>query len=400
MTLSKTFSAALLAAALVAPGAVRADDPGVFKVPGTDSTIKFYGYVQLDTTVDFSARADDIENNDWASVLPAVPADGTKAAKKSPQVYMTARTSRFGIMTNTPSAMGNVGVRLEGDFNAPNGFQSETFTNSVLFRLRHAYGTVGGLLVGQTWSTFLDLGAAPDTVDFNGPGSLALVRNPMIRYTASVGGGSLALALENTRGAQFGGETRFQVMPDAHANYTLGGSWGHLSLRAVGQQYNRVYQPSTNAVNKSAYSVSGAVSGSVKLGADTLVAQFAGGPGIGRYMLNSFGAPWWQFDNTGAIKFWSSYGVHAGLTHVWNPSYRSNIIGSYTWTADAKVNGAVAGTGVQKEQTQVFANTFWSASKTTEFGVEYAYGQWKSFGNTAEKGTQNRVNASFHYNFF
>lgn len=400
MTLSKTFSAALLAAALVAPGAVRADDPGVFKVPGTDSTIKFYGYVQLDTTVDFSARANDIENNDWASVLPAVPADGSKQAKKSPQVYMTARTSRFGIMTNTPSAMGNVGVRLEGDFNAPNGFQSETFTNSVLFRLRHAYGTIGGLLVGQTWSTFLDLGAAPDTVDFNGPGSLALVRNPMIRYTTSVGPGSLALALENTRGAQFENETRFQVMPDVHANYTYGAKWGHLSLRAVGQQYNRVYLPATTATNKSAYSVSGAVSGSVKLGEDTLVAQFAGGPGIGRYMLNSFGAPWWQFDNAGAIKFWSSYGVHAGLTHVWNPSYRSNVIGAYTWTDDAKVNGAVAGTGVQKEQTQLFVNTFWSASKTTEFGVEYAYGQWKSFGNNADKGTQNRVNASFHYNFF
>jgi hypothetical protein len=49
---------------------------------------------------------------------------------------------------------------------------------------------------------------------------------------------------------------------------------------------------------------------------------------------------------------------------------------------------------------QLFVNSFWSTSKTTEIGVEYAYGQWNSFGPNAAKGTQNRVNASFHYNFF
>jgi hypothetical protein len=47
-------------------------------------------------------------------------------------------------------------------------------------------------------------------------------------------------------------------------------------------------------------------------------------------------------------------------------------------------------------------NTFWGFAKNCEFGLEYAWGQWKSFTNgTPElKGTENRVNASFHYNFF
>ena len=231
MTRTKLLSI-LAAVAFAAPAAVRADDPGVFKVPGTDSTIKFYGYVQLDGTVDFSGRTTSIEDNDWATILPAVPADGSADAKKKPQTYLTARTSRFGIMTSTPSKYGNIGVRLEGDFNGPNGFQSETFTNSVLFRLRHAYGTIGGLLIGQTWTTFLDLGAAPDTVDFNGPGDLALVRSPMFRYTFSLAPGmSLALALENNRGQQYGSSPRFQTVPDIHANFTYAGGWGHISLR-------------------------------------------------------------------------------------------------------------------------------------------------------------------------
>jgi hypothetical protein len=400
----KFVAAILLAAALPAVGAAE-DAPGVFKIPGTESTIKFYGYAQLDTTVDFSARIADIEGNDWATFLPAVPANGTPDAKKTPQTYMTARTSRFGLVTTTPSKFGNIGLKLEGDFNAPNAFQSETFTNSVIFRLRHAYGTVGNFLVGQTWSTFLDLGAAPDTVDFNGPGSLALVRSPMVRYTVGLAdGATLALALENTRGQQYGSDTRFQTLPDVHANFTYAGSWGHVSLRGVGQDYNR-YIAATNS-NKSKYSVSGAVSGDLKFAGDTLVAQFSGGPGIGRYLLNAAGAGdadthgFVNVDNNNNLKLWTVYAYHVGYTHVWGPEFRSNLVWSQTFVTDPKINGLVATNGSEKTMNQLFVNTFYTLSKTTEVGVEYAWGEWKSFGPNETKGTQNRVNASFHYNFF
>jgi hypothetical protein len=412
-----TFAATtLLAAALALPMAALAEDaPGVFKVPGTDSTIKFYGYVQLDMTEDLSSRIGDIENNDWATALFAVPADSSAAAKrKKGQFYMTGRTSRFGIQTSTPSAMGNVGVRLEGDFNGPNGYQSESYTNSVLFRLRHAYGTVGNLLVGQTWTTFLDFGAAPDTVDFNGPGSLALVRNPMVRYTLGLGEGmNLVLAVENARGAQFGG-AKYQTLPDFHANFGFSGSWGSLSVRGVTQQYN--VATGADTASKTAFSVAGAVSGSVKLGGDTLQAQFAGGPGIGRYLLNSAGAvanlpgtdPASIGGNTGAfriqangdLKLINVLAYHVAYTHVWNPQFRSTAVWSQTMIQDPKVDGVAAGTETEKTLSQAFVNTFWSFTKNAEFGVEYGYGQWKSFGPNEQKGTQNRINASFHYNFF
>lgn len=402
--------AALFLAAL--PLAAQAEDaPGVFKIPGTDSTIKFNGYVQLDTTLDFSGRVNDIENNDWATILPGLDPDNTGAAKrKKPQLYMTARTSRFSIVTNTPSKLGAIGVRLEGDFNGPNDFQSETFTNSVVFRLRHAYGTVGNLLVGQTWSTFLDLGAAPDTVDFNGPGDLALVRNPMIRYTLPLGEGmNLALAAENTRGSQFANETRYQSLPDLHAAFTYSASWGHLSLRGVTQRYNRVTGAAgaggvADVPGKSYQSIAGSLSGSVKVGGDTLVASVAGGPGIGRYLLNSlFMAGSVAADSQGDLKGWNVIGYHAAYTHVWNPEFRSTAVFSQTLVQDLKPTGVAADNSVQKTATQVFVNTFWSFAKSAEFGIEYAYGQSKSFSTAASpelKRTQNRVNASFHYNFF
>jgi DcaP outer membrane protein len=412
MTRTK-LAAVLLAVVGLASPALAADEPGVFKVPGTDSTIKFYGYVQLDATVDFSGRPTDIEDFDWATILPMVPGDKTGDAKKKPQTYLTARTSRFGIITNTPSGMGNIGVRLEGDFNGPNGFQSENYTNSVLFRLRHAYGTIGGLLIGQTWSTFLDLGAAPDTVDFNGPGDLALVRNPMIRYTAGLGEGmNLALAIENTRGQQYGPDSRFQQIPDLHANFTYAGKWGHLSIRGVGQNFVRQVGTAGNESNKSKFAVSGAVSGSAKFGGDVLVAQVAGGQSIGRYLLNAVGNEFAAgkthgfvtVDANNEIKTWTAFGYHVGFTHVWSPEYRSNIVWSQTFIQDPKINGVAADNTAQKDMMQLFVNTFWSMSKTTEVGVEYAYGQWKSFDGggtlTETKGTENRVTATFHYNFF
>jgi len=425
MNLFKTLVAAV-AVTLAVPFVAAADDaPGVFKIPGTDSTIKFYGYTQLDITEDFSGRVGDIEDNDWATFLPSVPNDQSVAAKKmKPQLYMTARTSRFGLQTNTPTKLGAVGVKLEGDFNAPSYFQSETFTNSVGFRLRHAYGTVGGLLVGQTWSTFLDLGAAPDTVDFNGPGSLALVRNPMIRYTATFAPGvTLALAAENARGTQYGG-TKYQVLPDFHANLGYSSGWGHISLRGVTQQYDILTSSAGTGTTSSAFGASGAVSGDLKIGGDTLVAQFSGGPGVGRYLLNASGATQnnvapadggtaaWKiggnpggfvYDANGKVKLINVYAYHVGYTHVWNPEFRSNVVWSQTFINDPKPLGVEADNTFEKEMSQAFVNTFWSFAKNAEFGLEYVYGQWKSFTGGASpelKGTMNRVNASFHYNFY
>lgn len=399
---------ALLVAALALPASAE-DAPGVFKIPGTDSTIKFYGYVQLDATVDFNGRTPDIENFDWATVLPGVPAKGTADAKKNPATYLTARTSRFGLQTNTPSSYGNVGVRLEGDFDAPNGFQSENYTNSVTFRLRQAYGTMGNLLIGQTWSTFLDLGATPDTVDFDGPGSLALVRNPMIRYTIPVSEGmSLALAVENTRGQQYGPDTRFQMIPDLHANLTYNAPWGHLSVRAVGQDFVRQVGAPGAESNKSKFAVSGAVSGSAKLGGDTLVGQFVGGQSVGRYLFNALGNEFVTGDTHGfvtvdandKIQTWTQYAYHVGYTHVWSPMYRSNLIWSQTFIQDPKIDGVAATAPTQKEFSQAFVNTFFTLTKTVEFGVEYEWGQWKSFGDPSVKGEQNRITGTFHYNFF
>jgi hypothetical protein len=236
----------------------------------------------------------------------------------------------------------------------------------------------------------------------------------MIRYAVDLGNGlGLTLAAENARGAQFGG-TKFQMLPDFHANLGYGGKWGTVSLRGVSQYYS-VAQGNADPATK--FSVSGAVSGSLKLGGDTVVAQFAGGSGIGRYLLNAVGVtqnldatdPSAIGGNPGAFLIVGSslvlprvYGGHLGYTHVWNPEFRSNLIGAATFVSDPNYTPVATGF-LEKQQLQGFANTFWTFAKNAEFGIEFTYGEWKSFSTATSpeaKGHQYRVNSSFHYNFF
>jgi hypothetical protein len=121
--------------------------PGSFLIPGTDTSLKIYGNVRVDATYDFATRNNDINNNDWSSAVFAQPLDTSSANRqRKNQLYATARASRFGIVTSTPSEWGDLEVKLEGDFNAPNDYMSELGSNGTQVRLRHAYGRWGNLL--------------------------------------------------------------------------------------------------------------------------------------------------------------------------------------------------------------------------------------------------------------
>jgi hypothetical protein len=392
-------SLAAVALALALPLAALADEPGYFKVPGTDTTLKLYGYIELDATYDMSGRIADIENNDWASIVPVQPLKHTADAKETGQLYFTARTSRFGIQTSTPSAYGPVATKLEGDFNGPNGFQGQTYTNSVLFRLRHAYATMGGFLVGQTWTLFLDFPSAPETVDFNGPGSVALVRQPQLRYTFSpMESLSLALSLENAHNGGVG------HLPDVIGKASYGASWGTAGLAIMTNQYryDRPGDSTPRSGTRQGYGL--AFSGSYKLGSsDSFQGLLAGGDGVGRYLFNAIG----QSTGTapdGTVKLWRVWAYHLGYAHTWNSTLRSNVVWSQTFlsrngidratfvTSDA--DGLVANWRID----QLFVNAFYSLTKNAELGLEYELGRRHTYDR--QLGSEDRITASAHYNFF
>ncbi|HET6438713.1 MAG TPA: DcaP family trimeric outer membrane transporter [Anaeromyxobacter sp.] len=390
-------------AALVLPGAALPQEPpGYFKIPGTDTTLKLYGFVQVYGTDDLSGRIADIENYDWATIVPVQPLNGTPDAKEKGRLYFTARTSRLGVTTTTPTRFGALDTKLEGDFNGPNGFQGQTYTNSVLFRLRHAYATMAGFLVGQTWSLFLDFPSAPDTVDFNGPGTLALVRQPQVRYTFQPAPDmSVAVGVENPHNGGVG------HLPDFTAKFGYTPKWASLGLGFVTNQYRYSKLGDGTPNNRTAQGYGVSLSGSTKLPwNDTVLGLLVFGNGVGRYMFNAianFDGP----DSSGNLKLWQSTAYHLGYTHVWNGEFRSNVIWSQTFfsrngidpSTFAPADDAGSGTFVpNKRIDQLFLNTFWDIAKNTELGVEYELGRRHT--QLHQTGKEDRITVSATYNFF
>jgi Porin subfamily len=437
---------------------VAGDAPGAFKVPGTDTTIKIYGFAELNGTYDTGAHNTDIDDYDWASCLMTLPFDNASAAtgqiysQKKNSLYMTGRTSRIGFTTTTPSDLGPITMVVEGDFNSPspNNFSSPVTTNGNTFRLRKAYGQIGGFLFGQTWSNFFDGDSLPDTVDFNAVPSACLERIPMVQYTFASGskstlsfsaefpfnrqwlGVSGGVSSERMNGANDtglnNGNISSQSIPDLHFNWTYSDGWGHVSLRGVALSYqgggNQLANGTTTPDN-SATGFGGALSGHFAIAQDTLVWSVQGGDGIGRMM---FGSLFQGGINDGQkIDLWKGVGWHVGYTHVWDAKWRSNLIYSQVsmsdpgasngqtlnrWIEQTWAGGAAAlGPDLLPNKTlqNAMFNTFYQISKTTYCGVEYAWGTRKTFEtygatggpvNGGNTGTQKRLNFVFHANFF
>ncbi len=421
MYLPNLKAAALAIAVLAVPATGLAQDakPGEFKIPGTETTLKLNGYVELDATYDFKGADDDIRGDDWATFLEFQPLDKGKVNKN--RLYTTARTSRLGLTTTTPTSNGPLVVRVEGDFNSPSAFNysTEATTNGTNFRIRHAYGEYAGFLVGQTWSNFMDLGSLPDTVDFNPHGAFALTRQPGVRYTANFGGPTLAIALENPQSVVVNSEVsnsytvgrEYDRFPDISGNLTVPMSFGHLNARFVAQEYQG--RTAAGAADEK-WGWGAGVSGSLKIGAmDTFVWSVQGGDGIGKYMFGTlFQGAAFVGDQ---IETWKTVAYHVALTHSWASNLRSNLVWTQTFVDSDDALAAAAGASVfgngsaNKRIDALFVNSFFSPVKGVEVGLEYSWGQRKVFdaalsaanrlaGN--DTGTQHRANALVRYSFF
>jgi hypothetical protein len=416
MQLSKLVATGFAVAALAVPALGSAQDPkpGEWKIPGTSTTLKLNGFVEMDATYDFDGSDDNIRGNDWASFLEFQPLDEGETQKK--QLYLTMKTSRIGLTTTTPTGWGNLNVRVEGDFNSPSpyNFSTEATTNGVTFRMRHAYGEVGGLLIGQTWSNFNDLGSFPDTVEFNGHGAFPATRQPMIRYALPVGAGSLALSVENPQSLSLntvlvGADDsltvgrRYDRLPDATVNFTMPLGSGHVSARAVALEYNSM---DAAGVEAHGFGWGAGLSGSFKFAKETLVWGVSGGDGIGRYLFQTLFQGGAQVGDD--IETWKALAYHVGLTHAWSDTIRSNLIVTQTFIEENDALVPIWGTIANKRIDAGYVNTFVSPLKNFEVGLEYAYGRRTIFASAAaangnvdnDEGTQHRANALFRYSFF
>ncbi|WP_242342669.1 DcaP family trimeric outer membrane transporter [Anaeromyxobacter terrae] len=404
---------------------VAGDVPGSFRVPGTELSLRLYGFAELNWVHAFGPDNSDI---DYATFAPYLPLDGTAGGRRTNRDYLTARTSRLGIDAATPTRYGVLGVKIEGDFNneprtgntaqygtADNVFSQQS-TSSYGFRVRHLYGVFGGLLVGQTWSTFMDVDNYPETVDFNGPTGATFIRQPVIRYTyATQSAGGFTVALENSSSYVLDSRagpadapnpdyglpipTSLSRVPDVVARWDRGFQWGALGARAMTQELRFDDGDGTKA---SARGWGAAASASFKLrgGADWLALQVTGGDGIGRYLNYIEGA---LYDGAaGEIRTERAVGVVAGYQLKPAGWVRMNFVYGATrnlggdYADVARATGLDSGRyGVNRFVQQAHVGPIFTPVKGVDLGVEGIWAQRRTLAG--ERGEDLRLDLSVKY---
>jgi len=175
--------------------------PRSILIPGTDTSIKIYG--QLTLITDYFMSGGPVNSSPYSSTigptgnLESVPLQNTAGKARSNGIFqMVPRESKIGFESRTPTPFGEARTLMEFDWNgggsyAPGGGAPLQVSDSLVPRIRYAYGTLGGLLAGQATSNFSDPDANTETLDFGGDaGTPGVVRQPQIRYTMPAWWGS------------------------------------------------------------------------------------------------------------------------------------------------------------------------------------------------------------------
>lgn len=332
-----------------------------------DTSVKIGGYIKGDLL--YSSNG---VNGVNATIAPAHVK--TADSSKDDRVDLSARETRFFIKTETPVEGKTMKTHLEADFYGSGG--NEFVSNSHGLRLRHAYGSWNNLLVGQTWSTFMDLYSLGELNSFGQHASVIFVRQAQVRYTHPFEGGSLMFAVENP---EDGGDD--QKTPDLVARANFNGNWGHAAAAVLVREIN---VEGGDSEWSSAYSLSARIP---TVGGDDLRMQFNYGE-LGRYM----GMVTYPDENlnVAGVQGFKSWGTSLAYRHIWNNTMRSTLMLSHTEAEDATY------ATVPESSQSLHLNLMWSPSAKLRYGIEYANWEVDSAGT---KDDMDLVQLSARYMF-
>jgi hypothetical protein len=179
--------------------------PRSFLIPGTDTSIRVGGFIDLTgnyllqgaNTGNPGTPSSNVGQNGNLNGVPIgpqiVPGLGlvpqqANHSRGNSFFEFSPQQSRLNVETRTPTAWGEARTFFEFDWAGCNNFSCQTVQqaggDSILPRLRYAYGTLGGFLGGQALSNFSDADADTESMDFGGAvGSTGGQRIPQVRYT-------------------------------------------------------------------------------------------------------------------------------------------------------------------------------------------------------------------------
>lgn len=375
------------------PAVTAGDIKGTIKIPGSDTSIGIGGFVKLDTLYSSVSTGNDKFGNQRLEVseIPVgnIPAGGND------QFSIHAKESRFWFKSFTPSRWGDINTYLELDFYGDSG--AYTYTP----RLRHAYGSLGNFMAGQTWSTFFNSLALADTLDnSNSVGAGFPLRQPQIRWTQpfqlakqqldwqiSLEAPRTRVWNQSTNGISTASTSHY---PDLVGRINYHPNWGNISLSGLGRHLQ--FTPAALNIEQSAWAGAVSLAGKINTwGPDNLRFMLNYGDAMGRYAVSNVFADA-SIDVTGNLVPLISYGGMLAYQHWWDSTWRSTLVYGY---ARADQPG-YASTANQKTQS-LHANLLWSPIIQTTIGLEYIYADRELVNQ--QTGDLHHIQFSTRFNF-
>jgi hypothetical protein len=374
----------------------------------------------------------------------------TDDASPKGQWDMTIDESRFGMRTFTPSAMGDIKTRFELDFlgtskdqdgktaapwsnvpwNHPISGETKNYAH-----VRQMYGEWNGWLFGKADNNFEDPDGSPNYLDWDGMLAdwYGCGRDMQIRYTAALNPKTtLSVAIERndsntiananpnynaaavTLGATSGPS---HTLPgDLTARLNFADTWGHIAFAGAFTHYEQfVTQPYTAATTTPVAAAipgstakytenafSWALSGHFQLGPDSLVYKIGVGSGQWGAGLND-GAVWAADKSLQVIQ---AKQLEVGFEHVFTPKIHGNLFVSSVGY-DRDVNKGMTGAAFRSYR-QAGANVLFNSTRSMHYGIEYVYGEAKTFdadtlfetdGSTTSAVHESRLHFQASYKF-
>jgi len=357
-----------LAASILAIPAMAADAPGYFKVPGTETTLKIYGYAGLDATYDIKGNGA-VTGADYKNMNPT-------------NTWNMGARGRFGVTTTTPSAYGDVVTKLEW--------------NAVGMGLRHAYMQMAGLKVGQA-ETLWDAGES------NSLGTMPAVdidteRLPQISYTFTpTKQVTVGLSFEQPQGNTDLAGANHKVPGALVGAFDFSDSWGTVGARVLAQRYSSWTLAGSTITKYSKTATSFKAYGSINIAQDNLLVSVTSGKGLGSYGVGEVReagadkADDGVYSVTGTdhnVHLYKTLGIFVQYNHVWTPTISSCVGVSQVKYSKLTNNGAdiyggdTAGNRDDiKTLTSIYVQTGVALTKTVNLTACYEFGDKKTWGN-------------------
>jgi hypothetical protein len=364
-------------------------------------SFEIYGFAMMDAGYD----ANQVDPK-WFDVLrpTKLPAFEDEFGADG-NTYFSARQTRLGFKTSTPTALGELKTIFEWEL-----FGVGVDAGQTTIRLRHAYGELGQFGAGQYWSPFMDIDVFPNSVEYWGPNGMAFFRNVQFRWMPIKGDSRLTFALERPGASADAGVYADRVelqgivphfpLPDFSAEYRYAGSMGYLELAGI------VRQMEWEDMNDDSLELSGdalgwgiSVSSNVKFANDVIRIQVVYGEGIQNYMNDApvdVGIENNPGDAVTPVKGVAlpMLGVSAFLDHNWSDKFSTAI--GYSML-DIENSDAQAPSAFKKGQ-YALVNLLYYPVKNVMLGPEI---QWGSRENNSDGWDTSdlRLQFSFKYNF-